>query len=256
MSVPRAVAVVGFKDAGKTRVVEGLVGELTRRGLRVGTLKHALSGYHLDTPGKDTMRHREAGSVVSAILTPESAAVFLNHPISVTDAVAGLGPVDIVVLEGFKSLGTVARIMVPRDAGELEVLANGLEIAITAPSVERLPSVRDVPIIPLSHVEEFADIVEAKAFPLLPGLDCGGCGYDGCRGLARAILAGEAKVDRCVNYSTGAVRLKVNGRTVAMNNFVQETMRNVVLAVIHALRGVEEPRRVELTFEAGGREDG
>ncbi|MFQ6054338.1 MAG: molybdopterin-guanine dinucleotide biosynthesis protein B, partial [Candidatus Bathyarchaeia archaeon] len=128
MSAPRAVAVVGYKDAGKTRVVEALVRELTRRGLRVGTLKHASRTHLLDTPGKDTWRHREAGSVASAILTPESAAVFINRPLRVAEAVEGLGPIDIVVLEGFKSLDAVPRILIPRDAEEVEALANGLEI--------------------------------------------------------------------------------------------------------------------------------
>jgi len=246
---------VGFKDAGKTLVVEALVRELTRRGLRVGTLKHASSGHLLDTPGKDTMRHRDAGSVASAILTSKRAAVFLNHPVPIGDAVAGLGPIDIVVLEGFRSLDTVARIMVPRAAEEVETLSNGLEIAASGPSAEGLPHL-DVPVVPLARVGELADIVEAKSFPLLPGLDCGGCGYDGCRGLARAILTGEARVERCVNYSGGAVRLEVNGRTVALGPFVQEVVRNVVLGVIRTLKGVGEPRRVELIFEAGGGEGG
>src|SRR5690554_2431911 len=32
---------------------------------------------------------------------------------------------------------------------------------------------------------------------LLPGANCGGCGYPGCRGLAEAIVAGEAPVTGC-----------------------------------------------------------
>lgn len=31
----------------------------------------------------------------------------------------------------------------------------------------------------------------------LPGNNCGGCGYPGCDGLAKAIVTGEAKVNRC-----------------------------------------------------------
>lgn len=257
MSASRAVAIVGFKDAGKTQIVEALVGELTRRGLRVGTMKHASKTYLLDTPGKDTWRHREAGSTASAILTSESAAVFINYPIGLVNAVARLGPLDIVVFEGFRSLDAVARILVPRDAEDFEALANGLEIAISAPSVEvMLVEERGVPIIPLSHVEELADLVETKAFPLLPGLDCGGCGYDSCRDLAQAILTGDAEAGSCVNYACGAVRLKVDGTAVEMNPFVQRVMRNVVLGVVRTLKGGEEPQRVELAFDMGGGEHG
>ncbi len=253
MSAPRAIAIVGFKGAGKTQVVEALVGELTRRGLRVGTLKHASRTHLLDTPGKDTWRHREAGSVASAILTSEGAAMFLNQTVGVTDAVEKLGSLDIVVLEGFKSLDAVARIIVPRCDEDVEALTNGLEVAISSPSVEGL-SIGEMgaPVIPLSRVRDLADLVESKAFPLLLGLNCDGCGYESCRDLAQAILAGEAEAEKCVNYWRGAVRLKVNDRVVAMNPFVQEIMRNVVLGIVRALRGGEEPRIVELAFDVGG----
>ena len=255
MSTPRAVAVVGFKGAGKTQVVEALVSELTRRGLKVGTLKHASRTHLPDTPGKDTYRHREAGSVASAILTSESTAIFLNHPVRVAEAVDKLGALDIVIIEGFKSMDAVTRIIVPRSEEDVEALKNGLEIAISTPSDEGL-SIGEVPLIPLSRVEELADLVESKAFPMLPGLNCGGCGYENCRELAQAILAGEAEADRCVNYWSGAVRLKVNDVSVAMNPFVQDIVKNVVLGMVHTLRGVDDPRRVELSFDLGGTEHG
>ena len=41
------------------------------------------------------------------------------------------------------------------------------------------------------------DEVEAKVRELLPGNNCGGCGYAGCDGLAKAIAAGEAPVGAC-----------------------------------------------------------
>lgn len=257
MSAPRAVAVVGFKDAGKTKTVEALVRELTRRGLRVGTLKHTSRTHPLDTPGKDTWRHREAGSIASAILTADSAAVFLNHPISVVDAIVGLGALDIVVLEGFRSMDAVARIMIPRDAEEVKELANGLEIAVSGPSVEGLPMIEiGVPLIPLSRVDELADLVESKTFPLLPGLNCGECGYESCKDLAHAILAGGAEARRCVNYERNAIRLKVDGRGVEMNHFVRNVIRNVVLSVVKTLKGCEDPRQIELAIDPGGEDLG
>jgi len=257
MSTPRAVAVVGFKAAGKTQVVEALVRELTLRGLRVGTLKHASRTHLLDTPGKDTHRHQEAGSVASAILTSEATALFLNDQISVADAVEKLGYLDIVVFEGFKSLDTVARIVVPRDDEDVEALLNGLEIAISTPSEEG-PSIEETtaPVIPLSHINELADRVESKAFPLLSGLNCGGCGYESCRELAQAILAGEAEADKCVNYWSESIRIKVNDRTVALKPFVNEIIRNVVLGMIRTLRGGEDPHKIELVFNVGGEDHG
>ncbi len=41
------------------------------------------------------------------------------------------------------------------------------------------------------------DETEVKVRELLPGNNCGGCGYPGCDGLAAAIAKGEAKADGC-----------------------------------------------------------
>lgn len=257
MFAPQAIAVVGFKDAGKTRVVEAIVREFTRRGHKVGTLKHTSSDHHLDIPGKDTWRHREAGSSASAILTSDEAAIFLSHPVGVAEAAEKLGPVDVLVLEGFRSLDVVPRILIPRSPEEIEMLANGLEIAISGPDVERLHiGVKGVPIIPISRVDELAELITSRAFPLLPGLNCGGCGYESCGGLARAILAGEAEAVRCVARTKEGVQLKVDGLGVAINPFVQKVMRNVVLGVVRTLKGIEEPRRVEVALDLVGDEDG
>jgi molybdopterin-guanine dinucleotide biosynthesis protein B len=256
MLSPRAVSVVGFKASGKTRVVEALVRELTRRGHRVGTLKHTSDDVVLDTPGKDTWRHREAGSVATAILESGRGAFFIDRPMGVEEAVEVLGTIDFVVLEGFKSLDTVARVIVPREREEIGELSNGLEIAISGPAVEGLSVESEVPAIPLDRAEGLADVVEEKAFPLLPRMDCGGCGYEDCRSLAEAIVAGEADAERCVGYSPGGVRLRINGRLVPMNAFVRSTTKNVVMGLVRSLKGVEEPDNIELEIRAGEERDG
>ena len=46
--------VTGWKNAGKTGLMERLVAEFCRRGLRVSTLKHAHHSFDVDHPGKDS----------------------------------------------------------------------------------------------------------------------------------------------------------------------------------------------------------
>jgi len=193
MLSPRAVSVVGFKASGKTRVVEALVRELTRRGHRVGTLKHTSDDVFLDTPGKDTWRHREAGSAATAILESGRGAFFIDRPMGVEEAVEALGPIDFVVLEGFKSLDTVARIIVPRRREEIGELSNGLEVAISGPAVEGLSVESEVQAIPLDRVEELADVVEKRAFPMLPRMDCGGVRIRGLQGPRRGHSGGGGR---------------------------------------------------------------
>ena len=70
------VHIIGRKNSGKTTLVTELVAEYVRRGLRVGTIKHTHHAHELDTPGKDSHRHRESGSSAVGILSRSMNAVF------------------------------------------------------------------------------------------------------------------------------------------------------------------------------------
>ena len=99
MESARIVSVVGYKDSGKTRVVEALVAELTKREYNVGSLKHTSENVLLDTPGKDTWRHKKAGSKATAILHGKASALFYERPMSFNEALSKLGDLDFVVTE-------------------------------------------------------------------------------------------------------------------------------------------------------------
>jgi molybdopterin-guanine dinucleotide biosynthesis protein B len=70
------IHIVGRKNSGKTTLIVELVNHLTKQGLRVGTIKHTHHHHELDTPGKDSFRHREAGAHAVGILSPQMNAVF------------------------------------------------------------------------------------------------------------------------------------------------------------------------------------
>src|SRR5512139_3302870 len=62
------VSIVGKSDSGKTTFLEKLIAELASRGWRVATVKHhAHSEDDVDTVGKDSWRHRQAGAAVSVV---------------------------------------------------------------------------------------------------------------------------------------------------------------------------------------------
>lgn len=70
-----AIGVVGCKNAGKTILIEGLLKEFTSRGVRVATIKHDAHDFEIDIPGKDTWRHRAAGSRLTIISSKSKFAV-------------------------------------------------------------------------------------------------------------------------------------------------------------------------------------
>jgi molybdopterin-guanine dinucleotide biosynthesis adapter protein len=102
----RVVGVVGWKDNGKTTLVERLVALLTGRGLRVSTVKHAHHAVELDSPGKDSWRHRHAGA--TEVLLATARRWVLIHELRdeeeppMEQVLARLAPVDLVIIEGFK----------------------------------------------------------------------------------------------------------------------------------------------------------
>ena len=69
--------IIGWKNSGKTGLVERLVSELTKRGFSVSTLKHAHHSFDVDNRGKDSHRHRVAGA--SQVLISSAERLSLIH---------------------------------------------------------------------------------------------------------------------------------------------------------------------------------
>jgi len=103
----RVFGVTGGKDSGKTHLVVRLVAHFTARGLRVATVKHAHHAADIDHPGRDSMRHREAGAAEVLLATPERWALvheLRGAPEPPLEALlARLSPCDLVLVEGFKA---------------------------------------------------------------------------------------------------------------------------------------------------------
>lgn len=74
------LSVVGRKNSGKTTLMKSLIAELVRRGLSVATVKHTSHAHEFDTPGKDSWVHRQAGSAVAVILSPERWSCHAERP--------------------------------------------------------------------------------------------------------------------------------------------------------------------------------
>ena len=100
--------IAGYSGAGKTTLLERLIPVFTARGLRVAVIKHAHHGFDLDTPGKDSWRHREAGAEQVLMLSGQRWVLMhelRGEPEPDLDAqLARLSPCDLVLVEGFKAV--------------------------------------------------------------------------------------------------------------------------------------------------------
>lgn len=103
MTPSRVFGVTGWKNAGKTTLVERLVAEFVRRGWRVSTIKHAHHDVDVDQPGRDSYRHRAAGAGEVAIVGGRRYAIMRQQAeATLTEVLERLAPTDLILIEGYK----------------------------------------------------------------------------------------------------------------------------------------------------------
>ena len=103
-TAPKVFSIVGHSGSGKTTLVEKLIRELCARGVKVATIKHAHHKVELDTPGKDSFRYKDAGAVMSMLLTRDALQLVADAKVEREPeqlAQRFLGEADLVLAEGF-----------------------------------------------------------------------------------------------------------------------------------------------------------
>ena len=163
----RVIGLAGWSGAGKTTLLQRLIPALVAEGLRVSTLKHAHHAFDVDQPGKDSWLHRQAGA--TEVLIGSSARWALMHELrdapepELPELLARLGPVDLVLVEGFKR-GPHPKIEVHRHANNKPLLHPGdptiVAIATDSPLATAIPRVH------LDDIAGIAAAVRAHAAPV------------------------------------------------------------------------------------------
>lgn len=151
-----AIAIVGRGGSGKTTLIERLIPELRRCGLRVGTIKHAPHEKMAEAVGKDTWRHYQAGAEVVALAGAEHLCISRpGKPFSLQEILGTIDGVDLIVMEGFKA-EKVPKIEVWR--------SNLLEPPACLDDPDLLALVADVPpqgvTVPVLSPEELPALVD------------------------------------------------------------------------------------------------
>ncbi len=106
MKLTGLFGIVGWKNSGKTTLVERLVSHITKRGYTVSTIKHAHHSFDIDHAGTDSHRHRVAGATEVMLASSNRWAII--HELreeaepDFDFLVNKLGEVDLILVEGFK----------------------------------------------------------------------------------------------------------------------------------------------------------
>jgi molybdopterin-guanine dinucleotide biosynthesis protein B len=162
MSIP-IICFVGRSNSGKTTFIERVIPELVRAGYKVATVKHAGHGFDLDTEGKDSWRHKQAGASSVVILSKGSMALFADVSEQLTvEAVRDRfldGSYDLIIAEGWKHEG-YPKIVIVRDRfGEVPISTEGLLAVVSDKPVDL-----DAPAFGLDDVPAVAALI-MKHFP-------------------------------------------------------------------------------------------
>jgi molybdopterin-guanine dinucleotide biosynthesis protein B len=164
----RLIGLAGWSGAGKTTLLARLIPELIGRGLTVSTLKHAHHAFDIDTPGKDSWVHREAGA--TEVLISSGRRFALMHELrgapepTLPELLARLSPVDLVLVEGFKR-GTHPKLEIFRaENGKPPIHPDDPAVVAVASDVP-LPAA-GVPVVDLDDIAAIADIVVREARPV------------------------------------------------------------------------------------------
>jgi molybdopterin-guanine dinucleotide biosynthesis adapter protein len=166
----RLIGLAGWSGSGKTTLLAKLLPVLVARGRAVSTIKHAHHAFDVDQPGKDSHTHRLAGA--HEVLVSSAKRWALMHELrgepepTLAELVPRLSPVDLVIVEGFKTQNH-AKLEVHRSAVGKPLLCTD-DPNIVALASDTRPAGLKLPFAALDDVEAIAALVVELARPYPP----------------------------------------------------------------------------------------
>ncbi len=216
------VSVIGSSESGKTTAVEALIKGLTKRGYTVASAKRIPEKeFTIDTEGKDTWRHATAGAITVLSVAPNELTNIKKvdtTKYSLEQIVAEFpDEVDIIILEGFKALVgqdmTIPKIVATKTVNEISEALKRYKNILTF--IGHIPDGKvetEIPFLDaLKEPEKLVDLVNKKV----------------------AVLV-ERKRKR-----EEKITIQIDEQTLPLGNFVQDIIRNAVLALVSSLKGVK-----------------
>ena len=159
--MPPIISIIGKSKSGKTTLIEKLIAELNRRGYRIATIKHHFhTDKSLDTPGKDTFRHAEAGAERVVMISPLTTVTFdyPSQPPTPQEVAAQMTDVDLVLTEGF-SQAKLPAIEVSRAERKSGLVSNPNHLLAVAADYP-IPNFN--PVFDINDVAGLANLIEQK----------------------------------------------------------------------------------------------
>lgn len=213
------ISVVGSSDCGKTTLIERLIESLSKKGYKVGTIKHDVHGFEVDKEGKDTYRHKQAGAHSVLISSPWKYALISDVDSEKSlDEIVSYMPLDldIILTEGFKSANK-PKIEIFRKNHSTELLcADNPSLIAVATNDKSNTSLQNVKnILDLDNYDEIANFIEKHY----------------------------------IQKSYGNISLTVDGERIKLNQFARDIVEATLKGVISQLKGCENPKKIDIKLK-------
>ena len=216
------VAVIGTSNSGKTSAIEVIIKGIIKKGYTVATVKHIPEEeFTIDTPGKDTWRFIQAGANIVLSVAPKEITRIKKNKIkkNTLEKIIGEIPdeIDVIIIEGFKKLiennVTIPKIVATKNNQEIIDAVDRYKniIAIVGSNQENIKDTKIPFFNTLNDKEKFINYVLKQISVLI-----------------------ERKKKR-----NQKITIKINEEILPLGRFVQDIIRNSVLAMITSLKGVK-----------------
>ena len=160
----KVFGITGWKNSGKTGLMERLVKEISSRGFTVSTIKHAHHTFDIDQKGTDSYRHRIAGAQ-EVLLSSQNRWALIHElrnkcELDLDSLLHKLSPVDLVLVEGFKQEPFLKLEAYRAENKQLPFALTGNEIIAIASNTVH-PDL-DLPVFDLNKTSEIANFILTK----------------------------------------------------------------------------------------------
>ena len=156
--------IIGYTNSGKTGTLIEIIKELVKRGYNVNSVKHVhIENFSIDTKGKDSWKHREAGASITAVRADGETAIIFKKPLNVKELVPHFDG-DFLALEGFSDEKQVPKILCSKNIPDLEEKFDETVFAISGVITSEITEYKGIKAINgLTHIEELVNLIEENA---------------------------------------------------------------------------------------------
>jgi molybdopterin-guanine dinucleotide biosynthesis protein B len=233
-------SVAGYSKSGKTTLVVDLIKALKKKGYTAATIKHSDKLISLDTEGKDTWRHKDAGAELAVLHTELETSILFKNPLEdkrLCDIVNYSANPDIIIVEGCKR-------------AELPIIWVDSDQDCDDENIKK-----NIVFKYDGHFDKLIDFITReleihKFAAKLPQQDCGKCGFDTCKELVEHVLDGDKELTDCdVKPEEQRVELTSAGEPVKLNKFTANVIAGMLTGFAKELKDVKDINQLEIKIK-------